>query len=87
MKEDTREIRELKDRFAVNDVVAGLERLSAMLTVFGTYASWNACESDDSVVTPQQMNLAYDMMSDYAGMLGERLMEVGERMMDIKISD
>ena len=59
-----------------DDVIVGLERLSAMISVFGTYASWNKCGGDDLPVAPHVMNEAYDMIADYARMLGEQLQEL-----------
>lgn len=59
-----------------DDIIVGLERLSAMITVFGTFASWHKCENTDSVVTPMVMNNAYDMMADYAEMLEEQLTDI-----------
>lgn len=59
-----------------DDIMAGLDRLSAMLTVFGTYASWHECETEDAKVSPIIMTEAYDMMSDYAQMLREQLQDI-----------
>ena len=60
----------------IDDITVGLDRLSAMITVFGTYASWNRCETDDVTIAPHVVNNAYDMIADYARMLGEQLQEL-----------
>ena len=57
----------------VDDIIVGLHRLSAAITVFGTYASWHKCESDEAVISKAYMNSAYDALADYAEMLGEQL--------------
>lgn len=57
----------------IDNVMEGLDYLSAMLTVFGTYASQYPCETDDAEVSPHIRLMAYDLMADYASILREQL--------------
>lgn len=66
----------------IENVSVGLERLSAMLTVFGAYASWNKCETDEAIVSAHVINNAYDMMADYADMLAKQLDSISSEKSD-----